>query len=222
MPHSPVPKTWLFAFGLLAAQAVLVHWAAAAERPPAMPDLSRFPRQIEDWKFVSDDPLQDDVLRQLGADRVLSRTYVSSASNEMAQVLVVWFQTQRTGARQPHSPKVCLPGAGWIPEETADVAIPTASGEILVNRMIIRQQRSRAVVLYWYQTPRRVIAGEWEAKFWVAADALRDRRTDTALVRVLVWPLPGREAQAVASATDVARNLYPRLRAVLPGNVEIR
>jgi hypothetical protein len=45
----------------------------------------------------------------------------------------------------------------------------------------------RVVVLYWYQTPQRVIAGEWAAKFWLISDAVRERRTDIALVRLLVW-----------------------------------
>ena len=28
---------------------------------------------------------------------------------------------------------------------------------------------------------RRVVAGEWAAKFWLVADAIRDKRTDTSL-----------------------------------------
>ena len=131
-------------------------------------------------------------------------------------MLVAWFQTQREGARQPHSPKVCLPGAGWIPRVVDQVAVETSAGPVTVNRYIVEKETQRAVVLYWYQTPRRVIAGEWAAKFWLAADALRDKRTDTALVRVIAWPDPGGDQAATAVAAGFVGYLYPMLREYLP------
>jgi EpsI family protein len=109
-----------------------------------------------------------------------------------------------------------LPGNGWIPEVAGVVTINTAAGAITVNRYIIQNRGARAIVLYWYQTPRRVIAGEWDAKFWLAADALRDRRTDTAIVRVALAIPPGQDAAATAAATAFVRRIYPLLRANLP------
>ncbi len=97
------------------------------------------------------------------------------------------------------------------------MTIETAAGPITVNRYIVTQKNRRAVVLYWYQTPRRVSAGEWESKFWVAADALRDRRTDTALVRIVTWSAEGADAAATASAVQLAQDVYPLLRKQLPG-----
>jgi EpsI family protein len=72
------------------------------------------------------------------------------------------------------------------------------------------------VVLYWYQTPRRVIAGEWAAKLWLVADAVRDRRTDTALIRVIVWSAGGGDEAATTVASRFAGKLYPVLRGYLP------
>ena len=84
------------------------------------------------------------------------------------------------------------------------------------------------MVLYWYQGPRRVTAGEWEAKLWLIADALRDKRTDTALVRVVVQSASvvgqavspvisdGGDQAADAAATGFARSLYPMLQEALP------
>jgi len=91
-----------------------------------------------------------------------------------------------------------------------------ANAAITVNRYLVAKGTQRAVILYWYQTPRRVIAGEWAAKFWLVADAFRDRRTDTALVRVIAWPVDGREETATAVAIGFTRNLYPVLREYLP------
>ena len=92
----------------------------------------------------------------------------------------------------------------------------TSAGAITVNRFIVVRGLERLVALYWYQTPRRTIAGEWAAKFWLVADGLRFRRTDTALVRVVVLSSPHRDEAATASAADFARKVYPELRSYFP------
>jgi hypothetical protein len=61
-----------------------------------------------------------------------------------------------------------------------------------------------------------VIASEWAAKFWLVADALRDKRTDTALVRVIAWSTGVSNEAANNVASGFARKLYPVLREHLP------
>jgi EpsI family protein len=128
---------------------------------------------------------------------------------------VAWFQSQRSGTSQPHSPQVCLPASGWVPESNGLIDIQTSAGAITVDRYVVVHGQERAVVLYWYQTPRRVVAGEWAAKFWLMADAVRDRRTDTSLVRVTTW-VKTDLAAATRDATEFSKRLYPLLREVLP------
>jgi EpsI family protein len=206
----------IFAPLFLAAQALGVYWAAAGERPPAPPDLSSFPAEVNDWKQIREDPIAADVHAELRADRIVSRSYVHPPSGAVANLFIAWFQSQRAGASQPHSPKVCLPGAGWAPEATGEMTLETAAGAITVNRYIVAKGQERSVVLYWYQTPRRVVAGELAAKLWLMSDALQDKRTDTALVRVVLWSTPGHDDQATAAAAGFARSLYPLLRERLP------
>jgi EpsI family protein len=200
----------------VAAQILVVHAAADGEHPPAAPALARFPAVFGPWKAFRGDPIDAATAKELGADRLVSQTYIDTPTGSAASLLVAWFQTQREGARQPHSPKVCLPGAGWTPRVVDELTLDTAAGAITVNRYVADKDTQRAVVLYWYQTPRRVIAGEWAAKFWLAADAWRDKRTDTALVRVITWPAGGGDQAATAVATGFARDLYPALREYLP------
>jgi len=197
------------------AQALVVQWAGSGERMPAAPDLSRFPDQFAGWKLLHEDPIDAGVAGELRADALLSRTY-ADASGNTAALFVAWFQSQRGGASQPHSPKVCLPGSGWTPQVTGEIPIDTAAGAIRVNRYIVAYQGQHAVVLYWYQTPRRVIAGEWPAKLWLLNDAIRDRRTDTSIVRITSWPDQRGDAAAVTEAVAFARDLYPLLRGYLP------
>ena len=202
------PKTILVPI-FLASQALLVHWTGTFERPPAKPDFAQFPLQIGPWDRIREEPIDAATEAQLGADGIVSRTY--EQHGETANLLIAWFQSQRAGTSQPHSPQVCLPASGWVPEMNGLINIST----ITVNRYVIAKGAERAVVLYWYQTPRRVVAGEWAAKFWLMADALRDRRTDTSLVRVTTWVTKD-VPTATKIATDFSERLYPLLKQTFP------
>ncbi len=208
-------RSWIVVPSLLLLQAVAVHLATGREYLPAPPGMNRFPAQLSDWQRVGDDPIPPEILAQLNADMVLSRTY-AGPSGMLANLFVAWFQSQRGGARQPHSPKVCLPGNGWTPSSAGEVEIRTAAGVLTANRLIASSRGERVAVLYWYQTPRRTIAGEWEAKLWLMADAVRDHRTDTALVRIVVPVAREGEDKAIAAASGFAREVHPLLRKYLP------
>jgi EpsI family protein len=208
---------WLFLVAAaLALQAVAVALVSGVEHLPPVPDLASFSTGIGDWQRVREDMLSEGVARNLGADAHLASTYLDHRTGLYADLLVAWFQSQRGGARQPHSPKVCLPATGWEPWESGDVSLDFPSGRITVNRLVMAGNHQRAVVTYWYQTPRRVIAGEWPAKFWLAADALRDRRSDTALIRIFVWAGKGGDTEASEAAVRFTRDVYPLLRGYLP------
>ena len=201
---------------LLATQILVIHAAASGQHLPPIPAVERFPTTFGGWKLFRGDPIDPAVATELRADRLLSYSYIETSTHSFASLLVAWFQTQQGGARQPHSPKVCLPSGGWTPRMVDEVTVGTPTGPITVNRYVVDKDTQSAVVLYWYQTPRRVIAGEWASKFWLAADALRDKRTDTALVRVTTWPATVGDQAATAVATEFARDLYPMLRDYLP------
>lgn len=210
------PSPWvLLVPAFLMAQFLLVGAFSGHEHPPAPPSLAGFPSTAWEWKVAHAEPIDETSARELKADRIVSQTYIRSGTGETASLFVAWFQTQR-GDKQPHSPKVCLPGSGWTPESSGDLLLSTSAGAITVNRYLAVNGPARLVALYWYQTPRRVMASEWASKFWLVADGLRFRRTDTALVRVIAWSSPKRDEAATALAADFARKLYPKLRAYFP------
>ena len=199
---------------LMTAQALAVHGFVGAERLPPPPDLNRLPQSIDVWKGYTEIPILPAVAQQLGADRALERLYNHGETGVTVDLFVAWFQSQRGGATQPHSPKVCMPGSGWLPIETGEIRMNTSLGEIPVERYVVANRGMRAVTLYWYQTPRRVITGEWQAKFFTILDGLRDRRTDTAIVRIFMMLSPG-DTNA-PEAANFARSVYPVLRGILP------
>lgn len=199
----------------LAGQGLLVYWSAGTEHPPAPPALAQFPAHFGAWTELHEDPIDPDIAATLRADRLLARSYGNGAA-EPVGFLVAWFQSQRAGASQPHSPKVCLPASGWTPAATGELVVSTAAGPITVNRYVVTSRNDRAVILYWYQSARRATAGEWASKFWLVADAVRDRRSDTALVRIVVEDAAAGDAAATSTAVRFARDAYPPLRAWLP------
>jgi EpsI family protein len=197
---------------LLAAQGLAVHIIVGSERLPAPPDLSRLPLSIDGWQRFAEVPITAATTQQLGADRLLERTYFNRETGMSVDLFVAWFQSQRSGTTQPHSPKVCMPANGWLPVEGSGIRVSTSAGEIPVQRYVVANRGMRALTLYWYQTPRRVLTGEWEAKFFTFADGIRDRRTDTAIVRIFTSLTPNADAQAA----NLARAVYPLLRDILP------
>jgi EpsI family protein len=199
---------------LAAAQGVVVCSVVGTERLPPPPDLSRFPRMVDTWRAYTDVPIPQAVAAELGSDQTLERLYFPAMSLNSVDLFVAWFRSQRGGRTQPHSPKVCLPGAGWAPVDSREVLLETAAGTIRASQYLVANRGRRALVLYWYQTPRRVVADEWSAKFFTVADGLRDRRTDIAVVRIFVPQRPG--GGEAAEAARFARAVYPLLRQALP------
>ncbi len=200
----------------LAVQLLVVNYAGGKEQPPGAPELSRFPVVFNGWVRLREEPLEPEIVHELNADALLSRTYVQRPEGSLANLFVAWFQSQRGGERQPHSPKVCLPASGWVPEAAGYATIETAAGTIRVNRYLVANGSERAVVLYWYQTPHGAIASEWASKLRLLTDSLRYNRTDTALVRVVVWSSAGADTAATNTAAGFARALYPLLGDQLP------
>ena len=87
---------------------------------------------------------------------------------------------------------------------------------IVVNRYVVQHGEDRSLVLYWYQSRDRVVANEYNAKFWVMADAIRLNRTDTALVRVVVPIGSGDLDQATSTGVNFVQSFFGPLRQVLP------
>jgi EpsI family protein len=202
--------------GWLAVQAVGVWWLAGGEQAPAAPLLDGFPAALGEWRAVSEDPAAGQMRELSRADRLLSRYYGDGGDAPLAQLLVAWYRSQRDGVRQPHQPKVCLAASGWTALAESGERIETADGVVAARRYLVARGAERTAVLYWYQTRHRVLAGEWEMKFWVGVDGVRERRSDAALVRITVPAPAGEEARAFERAARLARRAYPALRAWWP------
>jgi EpsI family protein len=132
--------------------------------------------------------------------------------------LYVGYYDSQTQGRTIHSPKNCLPGAGWEPVSSGTAVIATVDGPVTVNRYVIQNGTSRAIVLYWYQGRGRVAASEYAVKWDLLRDAALRGRTEEALVRVAV-PVDGKEdgeSAAFDLAARVAGSVIPSVFLALP------
>ena len=201
---------------VLLVQAALFYSASRGEKVPSISPLQYFPSNIGGWVTVRDTLLEPEVQEVLKADDTLNRSYQDQATGAIAYLFVAYFKSQRTG-QAPHSPKNCLPGSGWQPVSTgyATVNVAGLPQPITINRYVVEHGSDKSAVLYWYQSPRRVIANEFAAKFWLVADSIRYHRSDTSLVRIVVPVRENQLAEATQTGIAFAQNIFPVLRGYL-------
>jgi EpsI family protein len=207
---------------LVAATGLYLTTAMRAEEVPPREQLSTLPMTVGDWAGRREPDLTPDILAVLGADDYVTRSYHRSPADTIG-LYIGYHGSQRQGDAI-HSPLNCLPGAGWQPLEQGRTVIPVrynaadaTTTPIEVNRVVIVKGLDRNLVLYWYQSHRRVVASEYWGKVYTVLDSVRYHRTDAALVRIIV---PMADDQDVESATQVgaefARTLFPLLPRHLP------
>jgi EpsI family protein len=199
---------------LLLCAFVLMQAVSRGELIPPRQPLSELPCSFTDWTG-EERPLPERIVQAVSVSDYINRVYVDPAGDPV-QLYVGYYPNQKTG-ETIHSPKNCLPGAGWDPIRSgyATIAIPGGS-QIVVNEYVIQKNLNKQMVFYWYQGRGRVIAGEYAAKFWMVADAISRNRTDGALVRI-VTPVNDGEANARARLKSFAQLLFPHLEEFLPG-----
>lgn len=132
--------------------------------------------------------------------------------------LYVGYYDSQSQGKTVHSPKNCLPGGGWEPVSAGyrDVVLP-GGGTVTVNRYLIAKDGEQALAYYWYQGRGRVASNEYLVKFDLLRDAALRRRTDEALVRIII-PVYGEDGLAAADALAqrTAASVIPELRGFLP------
>lgn len=223
MAHGNPALAWLKAPAaalvslLLVAQAVAYYSIPKAEAHFEVRPLAEFPRTLGAWQAVAEYPMESEVQAVLKADDTLNRVYAAAGQKAGVNLFVAFFRSQAAGVA-PHSPKNCLPGAGYAPVSSGsvEIAVPALNETVEVNRYVVARGDEKTLVLYWYQTPKRIVASEFAAKFWLAADSIRYRRSDTSLVRVIVpiGAVTAEEADRISA--EFVRALLPELNRYLP------
>lgn len=105
---------------------------------------------------------------------------------------VAYYEYQRKAGDFIHSPKLCLPGAGWFMKSnrTREISDTSAASEpassLKFNELVMQKNQASQLIYYWYQGRDRNFTSEYAAKFYMVWDGIWRRRTDGALVRLIV------------------------------------
>lgn len=193
---------------------VLLHAMSHGEPIMARQPLKNLPYQIGNWQG-KEDPLEERIVQAVSVTDYTNREYISSSAAPV-ELYIGYYASQRTGDTI-HSPKNCLPGAGWDPIQSGYTTIPAGNGtEITVNEYVIAQGLNKELVFYWYQGRGRVVASEYWGKFWMIHDAITRNRTDGALVRLIAPITDNNTAEAKATLVKFTQMIFPHLSEFIP------
>jgi EpsI family protein len=176
--------------------------------------LSQLPARFDTYQG-RDESISTEEQRVAGMSNYVLRSYTRDSTT--AFTVYVGYYDRQVQGKTIHSPKNCLPGAGWEAVSAGAQTLATTLGPVEVNRYVLVNKQQRALVYYWYQGRGRVEASEYRVKLQLLRDSALRGRSDEALVRVVV-PLrtAGDEAAAAALGATVSSQLIPRVTEVLP------
>jgi len=228
---------YLLALAVLVATTVFIETVSHGEEQVTNTPFAQFPLMLADRWEGRELGLDEKVLKILKLSDYMMRVYVpasgqvrektgSKESDEDQTVreksarpvwlYVGFYQSQRTGATY-HSPKNCLPGAGWQFMKSDYVTLPMPGDQsVTINRVLIQKGLDKQVILYWYHDRGRVISSEYWAKGYLVWDAMTKHRSDGSLVRISVPVQGGTEEDAFEHAVRFLEDLWPVLLDFMP------
>ncbi|MCC6927977.1 MAG: EpsI family protein [Gemmatimonadaceae bacterium] len=174
-------------------------------------EIVKLPHSLRDARFeftgfaVESRTISENEQRVAGMSDYAFRIFRSPTdSTQMFSTYVGYYESQATG-RTIHSPRNCLPGAGWQTVESGTRTLQVAGQPVTVNRYILANGPLQAMVYYWYQGRGRVAWNEYAVKWDLLRDAATRGRTEEALVRIMVPIPPSRQFNATEWQERLAR-----------------
>jgi len=166
--------------------------------------------------------LGDEERRVAGMTDYVARTYVKDST--VAFTTLVSYYDRQTQGKTIHSPRNCLPGAGWEIVQHGTQLLTVDGASHVVNRYVLRNGPETAIAYYWYQGRQRVVANEYAVKWNLLRDAAVLGHTEEALVRVVVPLQPAVDASSAQTAmragdelaTAISSRLIDEVARVLP------
>ena len=207
---------WVLLGLLVAGGAAVRLWEAKGEARVERGALKELPASLGQWRQQRSDVRFDAATEAvLKADDYVLRDYVLP-DGRTGSLYVGYYASQRAGSTY-HSPLNCMPGSGWTLSSPSTVRIQPTDGSAVfeANQYIIQNASERFALVYWYQGRGRAVASEYWDKVYTVWDSMRRRRSDGAMVRVVV-PIKGAETESLRLATELAAQVAPELPRYVP------
>ena len=202
----------------------LLRWQTHSQSaiPLAIP-LDSVMATVEGYRVIQQ-KLTAEEERVAGMTSYVARVYVKDSVP--AFTTLVSYYDRQTQGKTIHSPRNCLPGAGWEVVSAGTTTVTMGDRSETVNRYLIRNGPATALAFYWYQGRGRITANEYRVKWNLLRDAAALGHTEEALVRIVV-PIPSAAranpameeeafSRAYGLAQEVARTMMMDMARVLP------
>ena len=151
---------------------------------------------------ITNQTIGEEEKRVAGMTDYVARVYWRDSADAAFTTYVGYYDRQTQG-HSMHSPKNCLPGAGWEILKTDVATIASVGGSVVVNKYLLKNGSREAIVYYWYQGRGRVVASEYAVKWNLLHDAALVGHTEEALVRIVTYvPRPN----TLPAGTTVAQS----------------
>lgn len=204
------------AAAIIAAAGVTVHLTGNDNlRVPVRADLDGIVTEFDGWTHEKR-RVDDATLEALGADDYIIAD-MGAPNGDNFNLYIAYLNMQRDG-HSWHSPRQCIPGGGWkiLSHDILPTNLSNAE-PFKYNRIVIENRGYRQLVYYWYDQRSRKIANEFTMKFALLFDAVKLRRTDGAMIRIMT-PVGRTEdiKDADARLTGFMDQLQPKLPAYVP------
>lgn len=206
-------KNTLIATGVMLITAALLGFARQSKGVPPLRPFAEFPLQIGAWDGRSGE-FDPEVYSVLGVDDSFLADYKNRKS-DLINLYIGYYQSQKEGDLI-HSPKNCMPGAGWGIATTGYEIIPTSRGNARVIKLLLKKGREQQLVLYWFHSRGRIISSEYWEKIYLVIDSITRRRTDGSFVRLIAPIQDGDIVRATDSLKAFAGLLIPILEDYIP------
>ncbi len=208
----------LIASSLMFLTAAYLHFGIKNKDVPPLKPLSSFPTKIGEWNG-SVSHFDKKIYEILGVDDSFLCNY-KNRNNQTLQLYIGYYSSQREGDLI-HSPKNCMPGAGWNIVKSSIITIDVPNqGPKKVIEMALNKANEKMIMLYWFQSRGRTIYSEYWQKIYLIIDSIFKHRTDGSFVR-LTAPVLKNEKETTKYLKDFAKDLFPILDKYIPSNEAI-
>ncbi|MDR3553305.1 MAG: VPLPA-CTERM-specific exosortase XrtD [Syntrophobacteraceae bacterium] len=185
---------------------------------PLSRPLGMFPWTIGQWRGTPV-AMEPALIDQLHPSDFTRRCY-TSPGKQPVELFVAYYASQSKG-KSCHSPASCIPGNGWVFEESGTPTLQTpgyGKGATRLSRAFIEKMGDKRLVYYWFPQRGRILTSLLQLKLYAFWDTILEKRSDGAMVR-LITPVSASERveHADKRLEEFTRLILPILDRFVPG-----
>lgn len=176
--------------------------------------LKEFPLSVGNWTTVRKETFSQAILDVLRPTDYLSRNYSDPNGNVVS--LYIGYHGGRKGDGGIHSPRNCLPGAGWFLNSTDIIAVKGGElGTIDIVNAVMSKGTTTISFYYWFQVRGNVLNDEYALKLAEVWSTLTAQRKDASFIRISM-PVAKSNVDHGAIMDKFTNDFYPVIHSYLP------